>query len=604
MDERLLQMLSLYFDGELPEDDIVEVERLIESSHEAKVYLDSLGLLRKNLRYEAADSPDVTDRVLTAVATDRPGFRFRNVRWAAAFAAGAVAGAVFIGVTISQPAPVAAADIPSRMLETQSEVSSLTADVHITERGWHPEVTERVFNGRIVYQSPESLWVEMEDLTAYPSEAWISNDTTLVVDEDVSWTSGPAACPTEALPSCTPASPRIRAESNREPFPEASPAPLDLVVPVTSFRLDSEPDLIGYRAIDGRQAVGVRVTAAQVAAVINGLTSVGNWREVHPTDVADLWLDADYLVPLAMTIVPNDSPDRRLWAIRNGYTDSPDLPILEVAWSNVSVNGPTAMGSPTKPADAQEANSGFEDLTGQPDGLLATIHLPDGMTLHRSGVVNTGGGPAVWVSSWTDGRAWLKISWTTEWTGSRLFGGLGTLVRVASIDAGIVYLDERGERVAIHSRGVDFVITGSLSTDTLVEIAASLDIRGEAVPEDWSEAATATIQEAAGELENLLVPVGLDHFAAPAIRVESDLVVLSYAGPGNRAFLLTEAVDRDLSPPLEADVRGVTVRGLDGRYSPRRGQLEWVEGNLTVSLTSSALSMDELVAIAETMESP
>jgi hypothetical protein len=54
---------------------------------------------------------------------------------------------------------------------------------------------------------------------------------------------------------------------------------------------------------------------------------------------------------------------------------------------------------------------------------------------------------------------------------------------------------------------------------------------------------------------------------------------------------------------LEANVRGVTVRGVDGRYSPDRGLLEWVEGELGVALASTTLSVDELVSIAESLES-
>ena len=102
----------------------------------------------------------------------------------------------------------------------------------------------------------------------------------------------------------------------------------------------------------------------------------------------------------------------------------------------------------------------------------------------------------------------------------------------------------------------------------------------------------------------LLLPVELEGFGSPAIRVEPEIAILAYAGPGNRAFLLTEAVDEGLSPPLEANVRGVTVRGTRGRYSPDRGLLEWIEGNLAISLTSTTMSSEELLAIAESLREP
>ncbi|MCU1373518.1 MAG: hypothetical protein JWO68_804, partial [Actinomycetia bacterium] len=53
-----------------------------------------------------------------------------------------------------------------------------------------------------------------------------------------------------------------------------------------------------------------------------------------------------------------------------------------------------------------------------------------------------------------------------------------------------------------------------------------------------------------------------------------------------------------LSPPLDPDVVGVVVRGRTGRWSPRRGELEWVEGGRQWSLRSTTVGMAELVAVA------
>ena len=102
----------------------------------------------------------------------------------------------------------------------------------------------------------------------------------------------------------------------------------------------------------------------------------------------------------------------------------------------------------------------------------------------------------------------------------------------------------------------------------------------------------------------LMVPVGLEGFATPTIRADLGVVTLAYAGAGNRAFLLTESVDGRLSPPLEANVRGVLVRGIEGRYSPDRGLLEWVEDEVTISLTSTTLTLDELLVIATLLREP
>jgi len=237
-------------------------------------------------------------------------------------------------------------------------------------------------------------------------------------------------------------------------------------------------------------------------------------------------------------------------------------------------------------------------------GSLDLESVSDEMTPHRSGILVSGEGPEVSVTSWSDGRAWVQIRWTGEWRGSHLFGDLGALVREVPLDSGVGYLNERGDRVGVHGDEIDLVVRGSLPTEALVEIAGSLGVLGDSVPPSWAEAAAATLDTARTRFPRLLVPHGLRGFGSPAIRVTSDVVTLSYAGAGNRAFLLTLATPAGLSPPLEAKVRGVVVRGVEGRYSPDRGLLEWVEEDLTVSLLSTTLSIAEMIVIAESLGAP
>lgn len=602
--DRSQEALSRYFDGELTAAETDAVEQLLLSSEEARNYIDRLGQLRQHLRHESVDlSPDVTGGVLAAIEVARPARPARRLV-AAAFVAGIIAGVAFIGFSIREPAPVAAAGIPDQVLAAQSQVASLTARLNIVERGWHPDVPERVFVGHISYRAPESLWVEISDDTVYPSSTWVPNHVTFVVDEEVAWSRSVARCPTEALPNCTPSEPRLRVTTDREPFPDSLPAPLDLIVPVASFSRAGEPGLLGFKEVDGRRAVGVEVTAAQVAPLVDGLISAGNWREVHPTDRVELWLDQKFLVPLAISVLPADTPDRRLWAIRRGYIDLPDIPVLEVTWTDVAIGDAASAEFPDPPKQIQAASAGFQDGTPADPETLIPDRLPDEMTIHRSGTIATGSGPSVSVVSWSDGRAWLKIRWTSDWQATRLFGALGTLVREVPLGSGVAYVNERGDRIGLHGDDIDLVLLGSLPPETLLEVAESLGVTGRPVPNSWAETATSTLSEAHAAVAGLLLPVDLEGFGAPAIRVEPDVVTFAYAGPGNRGFLLTEAIDVELSPPLEANVRGIAIRGINGRYSPDRGLLEWVEGNFAISLTSSTMSADELVAIAESLGQP
>ena len=246
-------------------------------------------------------------------------------------------------------------------------------------------------------------------------------------------------------------------------------------------------------------------------------------------------------------------------------------------------------------------SAGFTDTSEPSPDAPVPLALPDGMMLHRAGAIDTAVGPEVSIASWSDGRAWVKVRSTSSWQGSHLFGDLGALVREVRLGSGVAYLSEGGDRIGIHGEGIDLLVLGSLPTDILLEIAESIGVDGRPVPSTWVEAAASTLEEAGAEVPGLLLPDELEGFGPPAIRATRGVATLSYAGPGDRAFLLTQSADTELSPPLEANVRGVVVRGVAGRYSPDRGLLEWVEGELGVSLASTTLSVDELVSIAESL---
>jgi hypothetical protein len=599
-DNRLL--LSRYMDGELTPSETEEVESLLARSPEARRYLESLQALRRRIRYELAEpGPDVTGRVLEAIDGVGHARPIRS-RLLPAFAAGLAAGVLFVGLALERPSTVAAADIPSRVFEAQSSVVALDAQIIIVERGWHPEVPERNFRGRLSYRAPESLVVVIEDQTTYPSTDWQPNDSTRVVAESMSWESAIQGCPTSGLPDCLVEEPRVQLVEGREPFPDSLPAPLDLIVPVRSFAGAAEPDPIGLEVVNGRQAVGVEVSVAQAQALLDGLTGAGNWRDFHPTDVVQLWLDSEFLFPVSLRVYPAANEDRMLWAARNGYDDAVSVPILEVDWSEITTTGSSTPTLPDQPPGLVGIDAGFEESAFS-NAVLLGIEVPEGMTIHRTGTLESGG-PTVSITSWSDGRAWLKVSSTTTWPGGRLFGDVGVPARQVGLSEGVAYLSERGDRIGLHSDALDLIVTGSVGTQTLIEVADSLDIVGLEIPGGWAEASVVTLDEARELVPLLLQPVGLLGFGPPSVRAHLGSVEFAYAGPGNRGFTLIQAVEDSLAPPLEADVTGVEVRGLNARYSPGRGVLEWVEGELVVTLQSETLALDELVIIADSLAMP
>jgi Putative zinc-finger len=625
--------LSAAADGELAAGRAEALEAHLTTCPGCQAFQARLVTLRQRLRFEpVGDVPDVAPRVLATIRSggvEAPsggvdgrlrrsrgwatlphrGRRHRQVLpLAAAFLCGVVLGATFIGLGPGGPGQVAMADLPERVVAAQRTLTSLAADVSLIERGWHPGVPERRFTGHLRYRAPEQLALELTDRTVYPSATWPRGDLDLVVTGNRWWTRGPRACPAEAMPGCAPAAPRVHLVERREPFADATPVPLDLVTPVRSFTPASDGSPLGTRQVAGRVASGVATTAAQVAPLLAGLApaGAGNLRALHPSDRVQLWLDETALVPLALRATAAPTEERRAWAEARGYRDRPGQVVLELALSRVSLNRPLGADAfPPPPPGARAEAAGFRDQ-GTGEAAVAAVPepgwLPEGFRAYRAGVAGGPPGPAVAVRTWTDGRAWVKVRATRSWPGGRLFGDLGELVRPAGLGAGVAYWSEDGARVAIHGAGVDLVVAGSVRGTDLARVAASLPVAGRPVPAGWAEAATSTLPEARSADPGLRVPRDLRGFAPPAVRVDGRTVTLAYAGPGSRGFLLAQAPGERLAPPLDDDPAGVRVRGTDGRWSPGRGELEWVERDRTITLRSTTLALEELLAIATALE--
>lgn len=623
--------LSLAADGELAGGRDAPLAAHLAGCGACTAFQARLATIRQQLRFEPVGAvPDVAPRVMAAVrhharpappegsgeppwaplgpARPRPPRRRggRLLPVAAAFLAGAVVGATFVGLGGRRPAQVAMADLPARVVAAQRTLTSLAAEVSLVERNWHPDVPERVLAGRLRYRAPESLALQLADRTVYPSAAWVHNDVTLVVTGDRWWTRGPRGCPVEAQPACTPRAPGVRLVERREPFADATPVPLDLVTPVRSFTPAAAPAPLGAGRVGGRAAVGVATTAAQVAPLLAGLAPAGNLRAFHPSDPVELWLDEAALLPLALKVTVAAGGERQRWAAAHGYPDRPGQVVLELTLRGVELNRPLEAGAfPPPPPGARAEDAGFRDqpAPANPGGVVPDpAWLPPGFRPHRSGAVGGAGGPRVNVRTWTDGRAWLKVRATGDWRGDRLFGDLGPLVHPLGLGAGVAYASEDGGRVAVHGDAVDLVVSGSLAPSDLARVAAGLPVAGRPVPGGWAEAASATLPQALAASPGLLRPRDPAGFAPPAVRVDGKVVTLAYAGPGSRGFLLVQAPGARLTPPLDADARGVRVRGSDGRWSAERGQLEWVEAGRTFDFRSATLSLEELLAIAASLE--
>lgn len=648
--DHALRAVSAAADGEL---DGTARERLtahLATCDDCSGFERSVTALRAQLRVEPVDaSPDVVGRVLEAVRTSAPaptptpirrtpfvpppGARRSGIRLVptvgallarapagAAAAIGFLAGASYVGLGTSDPPP-AAADLPQRIVTLQDAVSSLAADIEVTEYGRPDRTGPRQFAGHLAYGGPEELQLDLQE-TANSRDRALASGTPGDGDVELSvtgdrWTleavrgctatPGRAACPDGATRT-------VREVTGRTPFSEAAPIPLELVTPVDSFTLASAPTSLGERSLAGRSAIGVTLPASQAASFIDQLSPAGDLRAVYPTDPVEMWLDRDSLVPLELVVTAAPGPERQRWAAAEGYDDRPSEPILEFTASSVEINSTPAgvTTADTDPIDLDErerarafdaesdlsySDEGFD--AGEAPSVPTPATLPTEFAVSRSGTVSTRGGPTVEVRSWTDGRAWLKIEATQEWESDHLFGGLGAAVRRVGLDgAGHGYLSADGRKVALHTDDLDLMLTGSLPTNDLVALAGSLGLDGERAPRGWREADATTLAGAADAVPGLLTPSSLDGFSRPAVRVAGGATVTQvYAGPGDRGFVLTQSTTPELAPPTE-DALGVEVRGVAGRYSVDQALLEWTEGGSSFSLASPTLALTELLDIA------
>jgi len=614
--------VSLRCDGELPEGpELDELDAHLAGCDECRRFERDAARLRARLRLEPVDeAPDIAAGVMAALqasTAETPTTPDRVTRWrarrrpaasgtagptgvtpghwprrplvaaAVAAVAGIVAGATFVGIGRTPQSP-AAADIPSEVVAAQREVRSVDARFEVSESD---EPGTRT--GRLAYEAPETLALSVE------------GGSTLVVDRDAWWQQTRRECsPVAGRVSCPESIARwVTSVTGREPFSASAPIPLELVTPVDSFALAATPGGtgLGVRTIAGHRAVGVTVTAAQVAPFLSGLGEAAALRPVYPADPVEMWLDADHLVPLVVEVRAADDAWRPRWAAAQGVVDRPGDTIVSFEVTSLRVNRPIA-------------DDAFDPPRGRPDatvdgGFRATrttiapepSRLPDGFRPQRSGTVTAPGGPRVGVRSWSDGRAWLTVRATEGWRGGRLFGDLGPDVRPIDLGpAGQGYASADGRLVALHGDDIDVVVGGSLAPSQLQDVAADLGIVGRVVPPSWSEAASGTLSGTVQAVPGLLAPRGLDGFGSAAVRSDGQTVSLVYAGPGDRGFtLVQDPATSQLAPSGAGDEVGVTVRGVPGRYSYEQGRLEWVEDGTTRALRSPSLALGELLAIAE-----
>jgi hypothetical protein len=601
--------------------------------------------VREATRVRPADPvPDLVPRIMAEVrreAARRPSGVLRRLAprtstdWrgaAASFAAGAVAAALVVGGLPGLrrgPESALATEIPREIAEASAEVTEYRARFDLVEQNFHPRVPVRTFTVAVTFVAPERFRARVTDLTDYPSPEWPRNDALLAVDRDRWFRQGPVTCPREALPACATGGREEIAVRGREPFDGDALLPTDIILPVRTLVGTGRVRPIGERKVLGRDAVTLELAYRDAVALFAALQAGGSWRPFFPHDRVLVTLDSESWFPLATEVFPAPTRERREWASRNGLPEEPtDEPIFRAEVRTFQAAAPA--GWRPLPGSGQPAgDEGFKDVplarlrrSGRAPVVPSFLA---GLAPYRSGVFAGGGRPADEILlSYTRGLSWLKLRQTRSWQGPQLYGDVGDLAGAVRLDGGgVAYYEPAtarlGRRLSIHATGIDLYLETNLSREDLLRVASSLPVRGLPAPEAWlirrwpggSMRLHVTLERARQAFPELLLPERLP----PGYRLWTLHVLRAEGGTGVTAFFrrpgaeldgvgirLHQAAGSTLAPPLERGALRVRIRGVTGRYSPERGELEWVEGGVYRSLGGTALDLAGLIKVAESLE--
>jgi hypothetical protein len=597
--------------------------------------------IRESARLEVADAIPpgllgaILERVESSAGARTQSWRLQRSRgggWRAlrphfaAFVAGAVGTAIVLGGPMP-PAPVMAGEIGDRLVEASLDVTGYSAEFRITERNFRLEIPEREFVTEVSYGAKERFRAVTRDLSRYPSAQWPRNDLTLEVQEGRWRLDAPLTCPRQALPACTKQGREIRSVTGREPFDADAALPTDMILPLRTLAGTDKIDIVGQSTVGGRRAVQVRLAYRDARPLFAFLRAGGSWRPLFPTDVVTLSLDTENWFPLAFDVTAGESDERAAWAQAEGLGhEEPGSSIFEVRVEDIKYRpaGPSAFsGLPRGARDGGFVDQPFDQIeTNGGYAPLVPVEL-EGMTAYRSGVFSDPGRTGEILVSFSRGLSWLKIRQTRTWSEPSLFGNVGPLAeRVELPGAGVAYYepatDILGRRLSIHAEGIDLYLETNLPADQLFEIAGSLPVRGLAMPEEWSVRTwpggivreMLSLEDAIDQVPYLKVPTkrpeGYELAAVYLVRSDGgEGVTMSLRRTGMETdgvgIRVHQAPGIGLAPPMDPSVRRVQIGDLILRYSPRRGELEWVEGGIYNSIAYPAADLQTLTGMVRSM---
>ncbi|MBI4259772.1 MAG: zf-HC2 domain-containing protein [Actinobacteria bacterium] len=661
------RLVSLRMDGErLPEEDAAGLDRHLGECPECSAWARRARRVREAVRFEVVPAvPDLVGAIMVRVRAEaredvgevspedvparggpppaegvRPQRRLRPrlARLAAAALVGAIVGSVVAGRGLLPGGDreggglrvASAAEVSEGVARAAASLSSFRATYAVTESHFHPDVPVREFTVGVWFSEPERFRLQVADHTAYPGAGWPRNDLTIVVDGPRSYASLPPPCPVVAFPDC-PLERRVEAARGRAPFSGAAGVLADAVLPLVTLADPARVSVLGPGRVGSREALRVELAHRDAEALLAVLREGGTWRPFHPDDRVVVWLDPSSWFPLQYRVFPAPGAERRAWGFRFGL---PEEDPARAVFSATVLSLDTSPADPTvfsipEVADGGPAAGGvslpFAEAVRR-FGRDPVLPVDTAGLLPYRGVVpsGAGGSPDEVVLAFARGLSWLKVRESRSWAGDEPFGAVGVQAERVELPGGGVAFYEpatglHGRRVSIHADGVDLYLETNLSREALLEVAASLPVRGGELPESWrvreSEdrsvaARRVSLEEAARllpfplELPSALPP-GFGAVSAEIVEVGGVAGVTVYLQGADRGtpegIRLHLEPASDLPPVSGAEQFTVAVGRSVGRWTPDRALLEWVSGGVYRSLSGPGFELDDLLAVAASL---
>jgi outer membrane lipoprotein-sorting protein len=594
--------------------------------------------LRETARFGVAEAvPNLVPPIMDAIRAEAAGRRRTMPRldrprasWSrtlAPLAAAVVVGVIAGSLTVGGPwrpddrtTLASAADISAAVSAAASRLQAYQATFAISETDPTGTATRRQLTMSVSFRAPERFRLDVADHTPGAGTRFVADDLQLIVNGASSYQVAPSGCPVGICPEAE------QVVRNRLPFSSQTPAPTDLILPVSTLVDAHQMDVIGRGRMMGRAAIEVRLPFERARPLFPFLDLGGQWRPFFAGDRVDLWLDAHSWFPLRYAVYPAAGPNRDEWQLRFGLPEEPaGVPVFEVRALSIAGRAPpastfripntrTSIDEGGRAATIEQIRSTVRFDPVAPDEV-------DGLDLYRAVLPETERNEAV--LTYASGLSWLKIGETRAWTGEGFFGPVGLHAQQIDVTGvGTAYYEpasaRHGRRLAIHTGAGDLYLETNLSRERLLGAAATLHVQAAPVPTSWltstsplGETRRVSVAEASAELPfTVLVPAVPPEGYALA---SAELVTVDGAGSLNVYYQrqdtnfdtgplrVHEEAARRLPPASAARQFAVSVRGVEGRWTPGRHQLEWVEDGAYYSLDARTLELQELLDVASSM---